>query len=62
MGDIKMSIDITQIKGLREELNNKVNNSNMESLINRVTELENKLNLLTDSGKITTISLVEEES
>ena len=57
-----MSIDITQIKGLREELNNKVSNSDIESLISRVTELENRFNLLTDNGKITTISLVEEET
>ena len=57
-----MSIDITQIKGLREELNSKVSSSDIESLIDKVTELENRLNLLTDNGRITTMSLVEEET
>lgn len=57
-----MSISVRQVKGLQETLNNKVQRSTVEALIERIETLEDKINLLTDNGKITTISLVEEET
>ena len=57
-----MGISIRQVKGLQEVLDNKATTTSVEALIERIQTLENKLNLLTDSGKITTISLVEEET
>lgn len=57
-----MGISIRQVKGLQEVLDNKATTTSVEALIERIQTLENKLNLLTDNGKITTISLVEEET
>lgn len=57
-----MGISIRQVKGLQEALDDKVQKSTVESLIERIETLENKLNLLTDNGKITTINLIEEET
>ena len=57
-----MGISIRQIKGLEDALEDKAKNSVVEALTERIQELENKLKLLTDDGKITTINLIEEES
>lgn len=57
-----MGISIRQINGLEDALEDKAQNSVVEALTERIQELENKLNLLTDNGKITTISLIEEEN
>ena len=56
-----MGISIRQVKGLQEALDDKVQKSTVEALVGRIQELENRINLLTDNGKITTINLVEEE-
>lgn len=57
-----MGISIRQVKGLQEALDNKAQRQTVEALIERIETLENKLNLLTDNGKITTINLIEEET
>lgn len=57
-----MGISIRQVKGLQEALDDKTQRQTVEALIERIETLENKLNLLTDNGKITTINLIEEET
>lgn len=57
-----MGISIRQVKGLQEALDDKAQESTVEALVGRIQELENRINLLTDNGKITTINLAEEET
>ena len=47
-----MAISIKQIGGLEENLNN---------LLSRIQDLEDKLNVLTNNGEITKIEISEEE-
>jgi hypothetical protein len=47
-----MAISIKQIGGLEENLNN---------LLSRIQDLEDKLNVLTNNGEITKIEVSEEE-
>ena len=47
-----MAINIKQVGGLEERLNN---------LLNKIEDLENKLNVLTNNGEITRIEISEEK-
>ena len=60
-----MSINIKQVKGLEDQLRDKADKSDLElleALQERINTLESRINALTDDGKITKISLVEEEN
>ena len=55
-----MGISIRQIKGLQEALDSKVQDSVVQALIERIQELENRLNVLTNNGEITKIEISDE--
>lgn len=60
-----MSINIKQVKGLEDQLRDKADKSDLElleALQKRINTLEDRINALTDNGKITTMSLVENET
>lgn len=55
-----MGVSIRQIKGLKEALEDKAKSSAVEALVERIQELENRINLLTNNGEITKIEVSEE--